>query len=133
MSYLQVIDSLAPLVGEKWGWFWVCRFDPWREKLPFVSLVPEVLVQVSVGDLLQRLHVVHRNEVGVEIHELDASLLERTLRQKMTLDPEANRKLIQTVSNNLVFSTVQNVSNRINSTFSRESIIGSVDFESQPS
>ena len=87
MSYLQVIDSLAPLVGEKWGWLWVCRFDPWREKLPFVSLVPEVLVQVSVGDLLQRLHVVHRNEVGVEIHELDPRLLEGPLGQQVTLDP----------------------------------------------
>ncbi len=44
-----------------------------------VGLVPEVLVEVRVRDLLEGLHFIHRYEMRVEVHELDADLLERSL------------------------------------------------------
>ena len=55
--------TLAPLVHEQWWRFSVCWFDPWREEPSFVCLVPEVLVQVGICDLLQGLHIVHRDKV----------------------------------------------------------------------
>ena len=55
--------------------------------MALVALVPEVLVEVAVGDLLQRLDLVHRDEVRVQVHELDVHLLERPLRQQVALDP----------------------------------------------
>jgi hypothetical protein len=42
-------------------------------------LIPQVLVQIRVRDLLQRLNVVHRQQVRVQVHELDAHLLKRPL------------------------------------------------------
>ena len=44
------------------------------------------LVQVAVGDLLQRLDLVDRDEVRVEVHKLDRDLLELALGQKVALD-----------------------------------------------
>ena len=44
-----------------------------------VRLVPEVLVQVRVRDLLEGLDLVDRYEMRVEVHELHAHLLERSL------------------------------------------------------
>ena len=76
---LQVVDSLAPLVGEVRGRLCVGRLNPGGEELPLVSLKPQVLVQVGVRDLLKRLNVVDRDEVGVQVHELNAHLLEVTL------------------------------------------------------
>ena len=54
--------------------------------MPYAHLIPQVLVQVSVRDLLQRLDVVHRQQVRVEVHELDANLLEGSLCQQVALD-----------------------------------------------
>ena len=48
--------------------------DPWREESPLVSLVPEVLIQVGVCYFLQRLHVVHGDQVAVQVHELNPNL-----------------------------------------------------------
>lgn len=49
-------------------------------------LIPQVVVQVRVTDLLQRLNVVHRDQVRVQVHELDGHLLEGALRQQVPLD-----------------------------------------------
>ena len=64
----------------------VCGLDPSREEPTLVRLVPEVLVQISVCDLLEGLDVVHWNQVRVHVHELDLNLLERPLREQVTLD-----------------------------------------------
>jgi len=66
--------TLAPLVHES-GWrLEVGGFDPGWEEASLVGLVPEVLVEVGVRDLLQGLHVVHRDQVAVQVHELYTSL-----------------------------------------------------------
>jgi len=66
--------TLAPLVCQQRRWFRVSRLDPRRKQSSLVRLVPQVLVQVRVGDLLQRLHVVHWHQVTVQVHELYADL-----------------------------------------------------------
>ena len=67
--------TLAPLVDEEGRRLRVGRFDPGREEPPLVGLVPQVLVQVRVRDLLQRLNVmVDRHQVAVQVHKLDTDL-----------------------------------------------------------
>ena len=84
--YLEIVDALAPLVHEqRWG-LRVGRLDPRGQQLPLIGLVPQVLVQVSVGDLFEGLNVVDGHEMRVQIHELDADLFEGALRQQVTLD-----------------------------------------------
>ena len=78
--------TLAPLVHEEWRGFCIGRLDPRRKQSPLVRLVPEVLVEIGVRDLLKRFHIMHRDEVTVEIHELDPDLLEGSLGQKVPLD-----------------------------------------------
>ena len=78
--------TLAPLVDQKWRRFRVSRLDPGREQPPLVRLVPEVLVQVGVSDLLQWLHVVHGHQVAVQVHELNAHLFEGSLGEQVPLD-----------------------------------------------
>jgi len=48
-----------------------------------------------VRDLLQRLDLVHRDEVAVQVHELDGHLLELALRQQVALD--ALQRLVRVV------------------------------------
>eukprot|EP00123_Amoebidium_parasiticum_P018099 comp24100_c1_seq1/m.43516 comp24100_c1_seq1/g.43516 ORF comp24100_c1_seq1/g.43516 comp24100_c1_seq1/m.43516 type:complete len:578 (+) comp24100_c1_seq1:3557-5290(+) len=92
---LQVIDALAPLVHEEWWGLCVCGLDPWREQPAFVGLIPEVLVEVCIRDLFERLNLVDGDEVAVEIHELDLDLLEGPLGQQVTLD--ARQRLVRVV------------------------------------
>lgn len=66
--------TLAPLVDQQWWWFSVSRFDPGREEASLVCLVPQVLVQVGISDLLQRLHIIHGHQMTVQVHELDTHL-----------------------------------------------------------
>ncbi len=51
-------------------------------------ILPKVLIQVGVSDLLQGFHVIDGNEVAVQVHKLDAHLLEGSLGQQVTLDPD---------------------------------------------
>lgn len=53
----QVVDALAPLVHQQWRGLGVRRLHPVGEQVALVRLVPQVLVQVGVGDLLQRLNL----------------------------------------------------------------------------
>lgn len=92
---VQVVDALAPLVGEQRRRFRVGRFDPRGEQTPLVGLEVEELVEVRVGDLLHRLDVVARDELVVGVEELDAGLLERALREQKTLD--ARKRLVRVV------------------------------------
>jgi len=57
---LQVVDALAPLVDEKWRRLVVAGLDPVGEQPSLVGFVPEVLIQVGISDLLERLHVIDR-------------------------------------------------------------------------
>ena len=68
------MPTLAPLVDQQWRWLRVGWLDPGRKEPSLVGLVPEVLVEVGVSDLLQWLHVVHRHKVAVQVHELNTAL-----------------------------------------------------------
>ena len=65
---------MTPLVDKQRWRLRVGRLDPRREEFPFVRLVPKVLVEVGVRDLLQRLDVIDRDQVTVQVHELYTSL-----------------------------------------------------------
>ena len=54
---LQIVQTLTPLVDEQRRGFRVGGLDPGREETTLVRLVPQVLVQVRVGDLLERFDV----------------------------------------------------------------------------
>ena len=58
----------TPLVDEQRGRLRVSRLDPGGEEALLVSLVPQVLVQVRVCDLLQRLNLIHRDQVTAQHH-----------------------------------------------------------------
>jgi hypothetical protein len=73
---------LAPLVDKEWRRLCVSWFDPGGEETSFVSLIPQVLVQVGICDLLQGLHVIHRHQVAVQVHELYAHLERRGERNR---------------------------------------------------
>ena len=91
----QVVDAQAPLVHEQRRRLGVGGLDPARQQVALVRLVPEVLVEVGVGDLLERLDVVDGHEVRVEVHELDGHLLEGALREQVALD--ARERLVRVV------------------------------------
>ena len=61
----QIIETLTPLVNEQGRRLLVGRLHPIGEQVSLVSLVPQVLVQVGVSDLLQRLYVIDWNDVRV--------------------------------------------------------------------
>jgi hypothetical protein len=56
----------APLVDEQWRRLGISRLDPVGEQVALVRLIPQVLVQVGVGDLLQRLNLIHRDQVTAQ-------------------------------------------------------------------
>mmetsp|Transcript_42357 Transcript_42357/g.95841 ORF Transcript_42357/g.95841 Transcript_42357/m.95841 type:complete len:242 (-) Transcript_42357:2172-2897(-) len=85
-NLLKVIHPLAPLVHEQWWRLRVGRLAPVGEQVALVRLVPEVLVEVGVGDLLQWFDGEDRDEVAVQVHELDGHLLKGPLRQEVALD-----------------------------------------------
>ena len=49
----------------------------------FIGLVPEILIEIGIGNFLERLDLVHRYQVTIQVHELDADLLEGPLRQQV--------------------------------------------------
>ena len=61
----EVIDALAPLIDKQWGRLRVAGLNPARKEIPLVSLIPQVLVEIGICDLLDRLNVIHRDKVGV--------------------------------------------------------------------
>jgi hypothetical protein len=77
----QVVYSLTPLVDKKWGRLRITRLDPVWEKTALVCLIPQVLIQISIGDLLERLDIVNGNQMRVEVHKLNTHLLEGTMTQ----------------------------------------------------
>ena len=97
---------MTPLVDEERRRFSIGRLDPGRKEASLVRLEEEELVEIlvqyrlaigsktghddettySVGDLLNGLDVIARDELVVRVEELDAGLLERPLRQQETLD-----------------------------------------------
>lgn len=72
--HLQVVDAIAPLVHQPGWWLMVTRLDPVGEQHALVCLVPDVLVKVAVSDLLQRLNLIHGNQMTVQVHELNRDL-----------------------------------------------------------
>lgn len=86
---------MAPFIDQQGWWFSVRWFDPGREEPSLVSLIPQILIEVGIGDLLQRLHIVHRDKVTIEVHEFNSHFLERSLSQQMSLD--ARESLVRVV------------------------------------
>ena len=72
----EIIDALTPFVYEKWRRLRIPRLDPVREEVSLVSLIPQVLIKVSISDLLDGLNIIYRDQVRVQVHELDAHLFE---------------------------------------------------------
>lgn len=54
--------------------------------MSFVRLKPQILIQIRVGDLFQRLDLVDRNQMRVLVHELNRDFLECALSEQMSLD-----------------------------------------------
>lgn len=71
------------------------RERPVGEQATLVSLVPQVLVQIRVGDLFHRVDVVHGDVVVEEVHELQVDILEGALGQQVPLD--AAQRLVRVV------------------------------------
>ncbi len=65
----EVVHALSELVHEHGRGFGVGRLHPIREQMTLIGLVPQVLIQIRVCDLLERLDVVHRDQVTVQIHD----------------------------------------------------------------
>lgn len=84
--FVQIVDSLTPLVDEERGGLGIGGLDPGREETTLVGLEVEELIEVGVGDLLHRLDVVTRDELVVGIEKLDSCLLESTLGEEKSLD-----------------------------------------------
>ena len=72
-------------------------YFPWAGASPGAEehLKPQILVEVGVSDFFERLDVRDGDEVRVQVHELDADLLEGALRQDVALD--ARQRLVRVV------------------------------------
>lgn len=66
--------TLAPLVHKQRRWLCVCRLDPGREETPLVSFIPQVLIQVSICNLLKWFNIIDRDQVTIKVHELNPHL-----------------------------------------------------------
>ena len=53
--------------------------------LTFIGLVPEILIEISISYFFERLDLVDRYQVRVEVHELDAYFFKSALRQQVPL------------------------------------------------
>ena len=60
---------MTPRVDQQRRGFSVSRFDPRREQPSLVGLVPQILVEVSIGDLLKWLNVIHWDKMAAEQEE----------------------------------------------------------------
>ena len=61
----QVVDACAPLVHQERRRLQISWLDPVGKQVALVSLIPQVLVQVGICDLLQGLNLIHGDEVTV--------------------------------------------------------------------
>lgn len=71
--------TLAPFVDEQRWRFGVSGFDPGWEEASLISFVPQVLVQIGIGDLFQGFYIIDWYQMTVQVHELDANLKEKPL------------------------------------------------------
>ena len=75
----QVVDALTPLIHQQRRRLCIRWFNPVREQVPLIGLVPNVLIQIRIRDLLQRFNRVHRNQVRIHVHKLHVALFKRSL------------------------------------------------------
>jgi hypothetical protein len=61
----QIVDSLAPLEDKKWRRLRITGLNPVGEQISFVSLIPQVLIKVSISNFLNRFNVINRNEMRI--------------------------------------------------------------------
>lgn len=91
----QVVDALGHLVDEQGRGLGVGRLDPRGEEPALVGFEEEELIEVGVGDLLDRLNVVARDQLVVRVKEFDAGLLEGALGEEQPFD--ARETLVRVV------------------------------------
>lgn len=82
---VEIVDALTVFVEKKGRWLSITGFDPVRKKPPFVSLVPQILIKISVSYFFKRIDLVSWNEMAVEIHEGKGDLLEDSLSKQVPL------------------------------------------------
>lgn len=82
----EVVDSLGHLVDEEGRGLGVGGLDPGGEETSLVGLEEQELVEIGVGDLLDGLNVVARDELIVRVEELDSGLLERSLGEQQSFN-----------------------------------------------
>ena len=93
----NVSVTLTPLIHEQWWWLCVSWLDPRGKQTALVRLVPEILVQVCVRDLLQGLNVMHWYEMAVQVHELNSNLSTQNERVR---ERDTHREIICNVEMN---------------------------------
>ena len=81
----QVIDTLAPLVDKEGRRFQVSWFYPIREQTSFICFIPQVLIKVSICYFFNWFYIIDRNQMGVQVHELNADFFEGSVVQKVPL------------------------------------------------
>jgi hypothetical protein len=81
----EVIDTLAPLIHKQWGRLRVAGLNPAGEEVSLVGLIPQVLIEIGICDLLDRLNVIHGNKMGIKVHELNADLFEGAMAEEVPL------------------------------------------------
>ena len=92
---MKVVDSLTPFVEEERWWFSITWFDPIREQMAFVSLVPQVLIKISICDFLKRINFITWNQMTVEIHKFNIHFFEDSLCKEMPFD--SGKSLIRVI------------------------------------
>ena len=83
---MEVVDSLTPFVEEERWWLSITWLDPVREQMAFVSLVPQVLVKISICYFLKRINFITWNQMTVEIHKFNIHFFEDSLCEEMSFD-----------------------------------------------
>jgi hypothetical protein len=59
-------ERSPPFVHQQRRWFTISWLDPVGEEVPLVSLEPQILVQVRIRDLLQRLNLIDRDQMTAQ-------------------------------------------------------------------
>jgi hypothetical protein len=74
--------------------------------MALISLIPEVLIQIGVRNLLDRLNILDRIDVGVVVIHVDSNLLESALGEQEPLDTSkcSHRRIVSLLDKRQLFS-----------------------------
>src|SRR5204862_993079 len=66
-------------------------FDPGWEEMALICLIPEILVQICIGDLLNGFDIIHWINVAVIVIHIDTNFLESSLSEEESLNSSQGR------------------------------------------